>query len=130
MDGRVLALISAFFFGVGPVILSLGFRRASADLAVLISLAMGLPLLLVVSPFLGGLHLTGPSRGTILLFALSGCLGPLLGRTFLYNGINRLGSKPSAEPDDLANGSGTPYQHRGDQEQGAGRVGKAEHRSP
>lgn len=92
VDGRLLALISTFLFGLGPVILSLGFRKASAYLAVFTTQVVGLPLLVLISPFFGGLHLTGLSAGVVLLFALGGLLGPMFGRTFLYNGIDRLGS--------------------------------------
>lgn len=92
MDGRILALASSLLFGLGPVVLSLGFQKASADLAVLTTQLVGLPLLVLLSPFLGGLHLAELSPGTILLFAIGGLLGPMIGRTLLYNGIDRLGS--------------------------------------
>lgn len=92
MDARLLALISALLFGLGPVVLSLGFQKASTDLAVLTTQLVGLPLLVLLSPFLGGLHLAELNRGTILLFAIAGLLGPMIGRTLLYNGIDRLGS--------------------------------------
>ena len=92
MDGKLLALTSAFFFGIGPVVLSLGFQKASSDLAVLTTYVFGLPMLVLLSPFLGGFQLDGLSLGTLLLFATGGLLGPLLGRTLLYNGIERLGS--------------------------------------
>lgn len=92
MDGRLLALTSTLFFGVGPVILSLGFRKASADLAVWITQAVGLPLLVLLSLFLGGLHLADLDLNVAFLFAIGGLLGPMFGRTFLYNGIDRLGS--------------------------------------
>jgi len=93
MDGRYLALLSAFFFGLGPVILALGYRRtASAELAILVSMLVGLPLLILLAPLLGGIQLAGLGVTTILLFAIGGLLGPLLGRGFLYLGIERLGS--------------------------------------
>jgi uncharacterized membrane protein len=71
MDGRLLALTSAFLFSLGPVILTLGLRKASADLAVVTSMVVGLPLLLLVSPLLGGLHLAELTLGTITLFGLN-----------------------------------------------------------
>jgi uncharacterized membrane protein len=93
MDGRYLALLSAFFFGLGPVILALGYRRtASPELAILISMLVGLPLLILLVPLLGGIQLAGLGMSTLLLFAIGGLLGPLMGRGFLYLGIERLGS--------------------------------------
>lgn len=92
MEGRLLALTAAFLFSLGPVILKIGLRKASADLALLVSMIIGLPLMLIVSPFLGGIKLADLTPGTITLFAIGGMLGPLLGRLFLYNGIDRLGS--------------------------------------
>lgn len=93
MDGRYLALLSAFFFGLGPVILALGYRRtASAELAILVSMLVGLPLLILIAPLLGGIQLAGLGLTTIVLFAIGGLLGPLMGRGFLYLGIERLGS--------------------------------------
>jgi drug/metabolite transporter (DMT)-like permease len=92
MDGRLLALISVLFFGVGPVILSLGFKKSSADLAVFTTMVVGLPMLILLSPLFGGLHLAKLTPITVVFFAAGGMLGPLFGRTFLYNGIDRLGS--------------------------------------
>jgi uncharacterized membrane protein len=93
MDGRYLALLSAFFFGLGPVILALGYRRtSSAELAILVSMLVGLPLLILIAPMLGGVQLAGLGLTTIFLFAIGGLLGPLMGRGFLYLGIERLGS--------------------------------------
>jgi uncharacterized membrane protein len=93
MDGRYLALLSAFFFGLGPVILALGYRRtASPELAILISMLVGLPLLILLVPLLGGIQLAGLGMSALLLFAIGGLLGPLMGRGFLYLGIERLGS--------------------------------------
>lgn len=92
MDGRVLALFSAFVFSLAPVLLAVGYRKGSADLAILMSMILGLPLLLLLSPLLGGLHLAELSRDSVLLFAVGGLLGPLLGRSLLYNSIARLGS--------------------------------------
>lgn len=92
MDGRLLALASSVLFALGPVMLSLGLQNASTEVAVLTTFVVGLPLLLLLSPFLGGLHFADLSVGTILLFSLGGLLGPLFGRIFLYSGIARLGS--------------------------------------
>ena len=92
MEGRLLALTAAFLFSLGPVILKIGLRKGSTDLAVLVSMVIGLPLMLIAAPFLGGMKLADLTTGTIILFAVGGMLGPLLGRIFLYNGIDRLGS--------------------------------------
>jgi uncharacterized membrane protein len=53
---------------------------------------VGLPLLILIAPMLGGIQLAGLGATTVLLFAIGGLLGPLLGRGFLYLGIERLGS--------------------------------------
>ena len=92
MDGRILALVSGCFFSIGPVILAIGFRQASPDQALLVSALVGLPLLLGLAPALGGLDLDQLTLRPFLLFSLAGFLGPLLGRLFLYNSIQRLGS--------------------------------------
>lgn len=92
MDGRILALVSGCFFSIGPVILAIGFRQASPDQALFVSALVGLPLLLGLAPALGGLHLDQLTLRSLTLFAIAGLLGPFLGRLFLYNSIQRLGS--------------------------------------
>lgn len=92
MDGRILALFSAFLFGINPIVLKIGLRNASSDIAVFVGLMTGLPLLLLVSPALGGFDLDQVSGLALFYFALGGLLGVVLGRTFLYMSIDRLGS--------------------------------------
>lgn len=92
MDGRLLALISASLFSLGPVALSFGYRTSTAELAALTSIVLGLPLLLLLSPLFGGLRLQTLTPTSLTLFAVGGVLGPLAGRTLLYVSIRRLGS--------------------------------------
>lgn len=92
MDGRLLALMSALCFGINPIVLKRGLRGANSDVAVFVGLITGLPLLLLVSPALGGFTLSELAPSAVVYFALGGVLGVFLGRTFLYLSIDRLGS--------------------------------------
>ncbi len=92
MDGRLLALMSAFCFGINPIVLKKGLRGASSDVAVFVGLITGLPLLLLASPLLGGFNLGQLAPSAAIYFAVGGVLGVFLGRTLLYVSIDRLGS--------------------------------------
>ena len=92
IDGKVFALFTALCFGVNPLVLKAGLRASRSDVGVLVGLLSGLPVLMILAPALGGFHfeqLTGPA---ILYFMLGGPWGVFLGRTFLYLGVERLGS--------------------------------------
>jgi uncharacterized membrane protein len=92
IDGRILAVLSAMCFGVNPIVLKVGLRNSNSEVGVFIGLLSGLPLLLLVSPTLGGFHLNQLTALATLYFALGGLFGVVLGRTLLYLSINRLGS--------------------------------------
>lgn len=96
VDGKVLALISAMMFGVNPIVLKIGLRDAASEVAVFIGLLTGLPLLLILGPFVGGFQLAALRWDAALYFALGGLLGVVLGRTLLYMSIDRLGSSRAA----------------------------------
>ncbi|MFN8458391.1 MAG: DMT family transporter, partial [Anaerolineae bacterium] len=92
MDGKVLALMSAFCFGVNPIVLSLGLNKANSDVAVFVGLLSGLPVLLFVSPVAGGLEFGQLTWLATFYFVLGGLFGVFLGRAFLYTSIKKLGS--------------------------------------
>lgn len=84
--------MSAFCFGINPIVLKVGLRDSNSDVGVFVGLASGLPLLLLVSPSLGGLQFGQLTALAALYFALGGLFGVVLGRTLLYMSIHRLGS--------------------------------------
>lgn len=92
MDGRVLALLSAFCFGINPIVLKVGLKDAKSDVAVFVGLISGVPLLIIVSPALGGFHFEQLTFLAALYFALGGLFGVVLGRSALYLSIKQLGS--------------------------------------
>jgi|GEM_PF-1228011 len=92
MDGRILALLSAFCFGINPIVLKVGLKDAKSDVAVFVGLISGLPLLFIVSPALGGFHFEQLPFLAALYFALGGLFGVVLGRSALYLSIKQLGS--------------------------------------
>ncbi|HZD09942.1 MAG TPA: EamA family transporter [Candidatus Binatia bacterium] len=96
MDGKVLALFSAMLFGINPIVLKVGLRDAASEVAVFIGLLSGLPLLLLLGPFLGGFHLAELRWDAGIYFALGGLLGVVFGRTLLYMSIDRIGSSRAA----------------------------------
>ncbi|MEE8160266.1 MAG: EamA family transporter [Acidobacteriota bacterium] len=92
MDPKVFALISAVCFGVNPIVLKLGMPGSSAEVGVFVGLLSGLPILLLLSPALGGFQFEQLVGLATLYFVLGGLFVPFMGRTFLYLSIDRLGS--------------------------------------
>lgn len=93
MDEKILALLSAFCFGLNPIVLKLGLRKDSrSSSAVFLGLLSGLLVLLAVAPALGGFQLDRLEWLPFLYFVLAGIFGVFLGRTFLYSSIHRIGS--------------------------------------
>ncbi len=84
--------MSAFCFGINPIVLKIGLKNATSDVAVLIGLLSGLPMLLIVSPALGGFHFNQLTALATFYFILGGLFGVVLGRSALYLSIKRLGS--------------------------------------
>ncbi len=92
MDSRILALLSAFCFGINPVVLKAGLIAGDTDVGVFVGLLSGLPALMLLSPMLGGFQFVGVPLPAMVYFALGGLFGVFLGRTMLYLSIRRLGS--------------------------------------
>lgn len=92
MDGRILALMSAMCFGINPIVLRPGLGRNNANIAVLVGLLAGLPVLVLLSLVLGGLQLDQLSGLAVFYFVLGGLFGVVLGRGALYRSIRQLGS--------------------------------------
>ena len=96
MEGKLLALATAACFGLNPVILKLGFaRKGTSDVALLIGLAITVPVYLVIAPFLGGFDfdlITGPA---LIGFVLGGLFGTGIGRRWMYIAIERIGASPA-----------------------------------
>lgn len=97
MEGKVLALTTAFLFGLNPVVLKLGFARGGrSDAALFVGLAVTIPIFVLVSPFLGGLSFHDLSALTIGAFILGGLFGSGIGRRWMYIAIDRMGASPAA----------------------------------
>ncbi len=92
LDSRVLALLSAACFGINPVVLKAGLGKGESHMAVVVGLLTGFPILILLSPIQGGLHLAELSGRALLYFALGGATAVFLGRMTLYIGIERIGS--------------------------------------
>lgn len=96
MEGKILALASAVCFGLNPVVLRIGFARAgSIDAAVIIGLAIAIPLYVALAPFVGGLRWAEVSAPALVSFALAGLFGAGIGRRWLYTAIDRIGASPA-----------------------------------
>jgi drug/metabolite transporter (DMT)-like permease len=96
MEGKILALACALCFGLNPVILRIGFTRAgSVDAAVIIGLAVAIPVYVALLPFAGGLRWEEVGAPALVAFALAGLFGAGIGRRWLYTAINRLGASPA-----------------------------------
>ncbi|HEV8470311.1 MAG TPA: DMT family transporter [Candidatus Limnocylindria bacterium] len=96
MEGKILALACAVCFGLNPVMLRIGFTRAgSVDAAVIIGLAVAIPLYVALLPFAGGLQWSQVSAPALVAFALAGLFGAGIGRRWLYLAIERIGAAPA-----------------------------------
>lgn len=96
MEGKIFALASAVCFGLNPVVLRIGFARAgSIDAAVIIGLAIAIPLYVALAPFVGGLRWAEVSAPALVSFALAGLFGAGIGRRWLYTAIDRIGASPA-----------------------------------
>jgi hypothetical protein len=57
VDPKLLALVTAISFGLNPIALKIGFLRGGRpDTAMIIGLAISVPMFLLLVPFAGGLH--------------------------------------------------------------------------
>jgi drug/metabolite transporter (DMT)-like permease len=91
-----LALMTAICFGLNPVLLKLGFaRKGRSDVAVVVGLAITVPVYLLIAPLVGGIsfaHLTVPA---LVGFILGGLFGGGIGRRWMYLAIDRIGASPA-----------------------------------
>lgn len=96
MGGKELALVTALCFGLNPVTLKLGFaRQGRADVAVVIGLAVAIPLYLLLVPLWGGLYVDQLTVAAVVGFALGGLFGGGIGRRWMYTAIDKLGAAPA-----------------------------------
>lgn len=95
-EGKLLALVTAACFGLNPVILKLGFaRHGTSEVALVIGLAVTVPVYLLIAPLLGGFafqQVTLPALGG---FILGGLFGTGIGRRWMYIAIERMGASPA-----------------------------------
>ncbi len=97
MEGKALALTTAFLFGLNPVVLKLGFaRQGRSDTALLVGLAVTVPIYLLVAPLLGGLSFAQLTVPALVGFILGGLFGSGIGRRWMYIAIDRIGASPAA----------------------------------
>lgn len=96
MEGKVLALMTAVCFGLNPVVLRLGFaRQGTSEVALVIGLAITVPIYVLIAPLLGGFafgEVTGPA---LVGFILGGLFGTGIGRRWMYIAIERIGASPA-----------------------------------
>lgn len=91
-----MALTTAFLFGLNPVILKLGFaRNGRSDVALLVGLAVTIPIYLVIAPLLGGLSFAALTVPAVIGFILGGLFGSGIGRRWMYIAIDRMGASPA-----------------------------------
>ena len=96
MGGKELALLTALAFGLNPVTLKLAFaRQGRADVAVVVGLAVAIPLYLLLTPLWGGLYLDQLTLPAIVGFTLGGLFGGGIGRRWMYTAIDKLGAAPA-----------------------------------
>lgn len=96
VEGKVLALATAFFFGLNPAVLKLGFaRQGRSDVALVIGLAITVPIYLLVSPMLGGFSFAQVTLPALVAFILGGLFGSGIGRGWMYIAIDRVGASPA-----------------------------------
>ncbi len=97
MHGKVLALMTAICFGINPVLLKLGFaRKGRSDVAVVIGLAITVPVYLAIAPLVGGISFAHMTLPAVIGFVLGGLFGGGIGRRWMYLAIEKIGASPAA----------------------------------
>lgn len=97
MHGKVLALMTAICFGINPVVLKLGFaRKGRSDVAVVVGLAITVPVYLIMAPLLGGISFAHMTLPAVIGFVLGGLFGGGIGRRWMYLAIEKIGASPAA----------------------------------
>jgi drug/metabolite transporter (DMT)-like permease len=96
IDPKLFALAGATCFGLGPVLVRVGFaRNGRVDGAVMVALAIAIPLYLALLPLVGGLHWDQVTPQAFVGFALGGLFGGGIGRRWMYIAIGRIGASPA-----------------------------------
>lgn len=96
MDPKLIALVTAICFGLNPVTLKMGFGRGGRpDTAMIVGLAVAVPLYVALLPFAGGPHLELLTPAALVGFILGGLFGTGIGRRWLYIAIHRIGASPA-----------------------------------
>lgn len=96
MDGKVLALTTAACFGLNPVVLKLGFsRKGTSEVALVIGLAVTVPIYLLLAPLLGGFDFSRVTLPALFGFIMGGLFGTGIGRRWMYIAIERIGASPA-----------------------------------
>ncbi len=96
MDGKLLALVTAACFGLNPVVLKLGFaRQGTSEVALVMGLAITVPIYLLIAPLLGGFAFDRVTLPALIGFILGGLFGTGIGRRWLYIAIERIGASPA-----------------------------------
>jgi DME family drug/metabolite transporter len=97
VHGKVLALMTAICFGINPVVLKLGFaRKGRSDVAVVVGLAITVPVYLLMAPLLGGISFARMTLPAVIGFVLGGLFGGGIGRRWMYLAIEKIGASPAA----------------------------------
>jgi drug/metabolite transporter (DMT)-like permease len=97
VHGKVLALMTAICFGINPVVLKLGFaRKGRSDVAVVVGLAITVPVYLLMAPLLGGISFAHMTLPAVIGFVLGGLFGGGIGRRWMYLAIEKIGASPAA----------------------------------
>jgi drug/metabolite transporter (DMT)-like permease len=92
-----LALMTAICFGINPVLLKLGFaRKGRSDVAVVIGLAITVPVYLAIAPLVGGISFAHMTLPAVVGFVLGGLFGGGIGRRWMYLAIEKIGASPAA----------------------------------
>jgi drug/metabolite transporter (DMT)-like permease len=92
-----LALMTAICFGINPVVLKLGFaRKGRSDVAVVVGLAITVPVYLLMAPLLGGISFAHMTLPAVFGFVLGGLFGGGIGRRWMYLAIEKIGASPAA----------------------------------
>ncbi len=96
MDPKLVALVTAISFGLNPVTLKLGFSRGGRpDTAMIVGLAIAVPLYVAMLPLAGGLHWEQVTTAALVGYVLGGLFGTGIGRRWMYIAIHRIGASPA-----------------------------------
>lgn len=88
--------MTAAFFGLNPVVLKLGFsREGTSEVALVIGLAVTVPIYLLVAPLLGGFDFARVTLPALFGFIMGGLFGTGIGRRWMYIAIERIGASPA-----------------------------------